>query len=182
MAKRTKKRIVPPSRKGEARKGQIKKPSAKTTVFEIDFDPTAQLKASVPAVDPPLPMPLSIHASADVLNRLWMIIDSRKDADPEVSHSARLLARGASRVAQKLGEEAVECLIEVMAGNRAGTIAESADVLYHLLVAWVHAGIRPEEVWQELQNRESVSHLTEGPSGPIKRLLGSLKVNTSKIP
>jgi phosphoribosyl-ATP pyrophosphohydrolase len=182
MAKQTKKKIAPAGRGGKALKRQSKKPRGKVTGFEIDFDLASQLKASPPAAHGRLPEALSIHANADVLNRLWMIIDSRKDADPEVSHSARLLARGAPRVAQKLGEEAVECLIEIMAGNRAGTIAESADLLYHLLVAWVHAGIRPEEVWQELQNRESVSHLTEGPNGPVKRLLGSLRVNTSKIP
>ena len=57
-----------------------------------------------------------------------------------------------------------------MAGNRVGLISESADVLYHLLVTWVHAGIRPEEVWQELQHRERVSHLTEGTDVPLKRL------------
>jgi phosphoribosyl-ATP pyrophosphohydrolase len=117
-----------------------------------------------------------------VLNRLWAIIDSRKTADPEISHSARLLARGPARVAQKLGEEAVECLIEVINGDRAGIISESADVLYHLLVAWVQSGIRPEEIWQELQHRENVSHLTEGSDGPLKRLLGSVQAKTSKIP
>jgi phosphoribosyl-ATP pyrophosphohydrolase len=182
MAKQTKKNVSPVGRRGKARKGQIKVARSEPNGFEVDFDPEAQLKASGSAAYAPLPKALRIHADADVLNRLWTIIDSRKDADPEVSHSARLLAKGSPRVAQKLGEEAVECLIEIMTGNRAGTIAESADLIYHLLVAWVAAGIRPEEVWQELQNRESVSHLTEGPHGPIKRLLGSLKVHTSKIP
>jgi phosphoribosyl-ATP pyrophosphohydrolase len=55
-------------------------------------------------------------------------------------------------------------------------------VLYHLLVTWVGAGIRPEEVWQELQQREQVSHLTEGEDIPLKRLLGSVQIGTSKIP
>jgi phosphoribosyl-ATP pyrophosphohydrolase len=182
MAKQTKKKSATAARGSKARKGHTKKPRSKATGFEIDFDLEAQLKARASTAYAPLPASLSIHANADVLNRLWTIIESRKDADPDVSHSARLLARGAPRVVQKLGEEAVECLIEVMVGNRAGTIAESADLLYHLLVAWVHMGIRPEEVWQELRNRESVSHLTEGPGDPIKRLLGALKVNTSKIP
>src|SRR6478736_662332 len=91
-------------------------------------------------------------------------------AHPGASHSARLLARGTPQVVQKLGEELVECLIEAMAENHAGLVAESADVLYHLLITWVNAGIHPEEVWAELTRREQVSHLTEGADVPLKRL------------
>ncbi|HEY0183346.1 MAG TPA: phosphoribosyl-ATP diphosphatase [Rhodopila sp.] len=117
-----------------------------------------------------------------MLDRLWAIIDSRRDADPEISHSARLLSRGTQRIAQKLGEEAVECLLELTAGNRLGLISESADVLYHLLVAWVSADVRPEEIWRELEQREKVSHLSEGNGIPLKRLLGSVQIGTTKIP
>jgi phosphoribosyl-ATP pyrophosphohydrolase len=138
-----------------------------------------QARSFEPALFPAVMEP---QASSEVLNRLWVLIESRKNADPAVSHSARLLARGTARVAQKLGEEAVECLIEAITGNRVGLIGESADVLYHLLVTWVGAGIRPEEVWQELQQREQVSHLTEGEDIPLKRLLGSVQIGTSKIP
>src|SRR5258708_10809649 len=120
--------------------------------------------------------PKRIGASPDVLDRLWKIIDSRKDFDSSVSHSAKLLARGTAQVVQKLGEELIECLIEAMAGNHAGLVAESADVLYHLLVTWVNAGIHPEEVWAELTRREEVSHLTEGI--PLKRILGEIQVGT----
>ena len=66
---------------------------------------------------------------------------SRKNADPAISHSARLLARGTAKIAQKFGEEAVECLIEAVGGHRTALIGESADVLYHLLVLWVDAGV-----------------------------------------
>src|SRR5215213_411735 len=92
-------------------------------------------------------------SSPEVLNRLWAIIESRKSADPVVSHSARLLAKGTPQIVQKLGEELVECLIEAMAGNHVGLVNESADLLYHLLVTWVNAGVRPEEVWVELARR-----------------------------
>jgi phosphoribosyl-ATP pyrophosphohydrolase len=170
MVKQTKKKPSAAARGSKARKGQTKKSQKKATGFKIDFDAASQRKANGSTAYALPAKALTSHANSDVLNRLWTIIDSRKDADPEVSHSARLLARGAPRVAQKLGEEAVECLIEIMVGNRVGTIAESADLLYHLLVSWVHTGIRPEEVWQELLNRESVSHLTEGSNGPIKRV------------
>jgi phosphoribosyl-ATP pyrophosphohydrolase len=121
-------------------------------------------------------------ANSDVLNRLWSIIDSRKEADPATSHSARLLARGTPQVVQKLGEELIECLIEAMAGNRVGLIAESADVLYHLLVTWVNAGVRPDEVWAELSRRENISHQTEEVEVPRNALLGGIEIGTTKIP
>ena len=121
-------------------------------------------------------------SGADVLNRLWTIIDSRKVADPALSHSARLLAKGTPQVVQKLGEEFVECLIESVAGNRDGLMRESADVLYHLLVTWVNAGLRPEEVWAELEQREKVSQMSEDSSLPLKRLLAKAQANTTKIP
>lgn len=98
---------------------------------------------------------------ARVLDRLWATVLSRKDADPNQSHSARLLSRGTEKVAQKFGEEAVECIIEAVAGNTTAMIGESADVLYHLLVLWVDAGLRPEQVWTELTRREGMSGLAE---------------------
>lgn len=113
-----------------------------------------KVSAPPPEVDLDLP-------DASVLDRLWSVVLSRRDADPALSHSARLLSRGTPKVAQKFGEEAVECLIEAVAGNREALIAESADVLYHLLVLWVDGGIRPGEVWNELQMREGVSGVAE---------------------
>jgi phosphoribosyl-ATP pyrophosphohydrolase len=106
---------------------------------------------------------------------------SRRDADPAVSHSARLLSRGTAKIAQKFGEEAVECLIEAVGGDTGALVAESADVLYHLLVMWVNAGIRPEAVWAELQRREGVSGIAEKASR-VRKLPGRLGVRTTKIP
>src|SRR3984957_8375944 len=79
---------------------------------------------------------IPIEPAADVLDRLWSVVLSRRDADPALSHSARLLSRGPAKVAQKFGEEAVECLIEAVRGDHDAVIAESADVLYHLIVVW----------------------------------------------
>jgi len=115
---------------------------------------------------------------ARVLDRLWSTILTRKDADPLVSHSARLLSRGINKVAQKFGEESVECLIEAVAGNRTALIAESADVLYHLLVMLVAAGVRPEEVWAELVRREGVSGIAEKSARKVPVLIAE----TRKIP
>ena len=106
-----------------------------------------------------------------VLDRLHALVTARRDADPRRSHSARLLARGTRKVAQKLGEETFECLIEAVAGEREGLVGESADVLYHLVVLWVDQGIAPADVWAELKRREGVSGLDEkasrtpGPNG-----------------
>ena len=111
---------------------------------------------------------------AEVLDRLWAVVQARRNADPAQSHSARLLGRGTAKVAQKFGEEAVECLIEAVAGNRMALVAESADVLYHLLVLWVDAGVRPGEVWDELVRREGVSGIAEKAARP--------RIETRKIP
>ncbi|WP_082012418.1 phosphoribosyl-ATP diphosphatase [Belnapia sp. F-4-1] len=104
---------------------------------------------------------------AAVLDRLWDTVESRRLAgDAATSHSARLMARGTAKVAQKLGEEAVECVIEATLGHRTETVLESADLLYHLVVVWVDAGIRPEEVWAELRRREGISGIAEKAARP----------------
>jgi phosphoribosyl-ATP pyrophosphohydrolase len=119
--------------------------------------------------------------SAAVLDRIWSVVVSRRAADPEVSHSARLLARGTAKIAQKFGEEAVECLIEATRGNRDALIAESADVLYHLIVMWVDGGIRPEDVWNELHRREGLSGIAERASR-VRALPIMVGARTKKIP
>ena len=114
-------------------------------------------------------------ATGDVLDRLFSVVLQRRTASPALSHSARLLSRGTAKVAQKFGEEAVECLIEAVAGNRDALVGESADVLYHLMVMWVAAGVDPAQVWSELQRREGVSGLQEKAARP-KVLLGTTKI------
>ncbi len=115
------------------------------------------------------------ESGADVLDRLYAVVVERRTADPARSHSARLLSRGTAKVAQKFGEEAVECLIEAVAGNPAALIGESADVLYHLLVMWVASGVTPDQVWAELRRREGVSGIDE-------KAARIRPVGTSKIP
>ncbi len=102
-------------------------------------------------------------ASADehVLDRLYVVIDSRKGADPESSYTARLFSRGRAQIAKKLGEEAVEALIEGIKGDRPKLVAESADMLYHLLTLWAATGVRPKAVWTELARREGLSGIAE---------------------
>lgn len=99
--------------------------------------------------------------TAAALERLFATIEARKGADPAASYTAALLAGGAERIAKKLGEEAVETVIAALGGERERLVAESADLLYHLLVAWAQAGVRPEDVWAELARREGTSGLEE---------------------
>ena len=95
------------------------------------------------------------------LDRLWQIIQSRREADPQSSYTARLFARGRAKIAQKLGEEAVEAVIEGVKDNPSALVGESADLLYHLLVLWAAAGVSPAEVAAELTRREGSSGITE---------------------
>ena len=96
-----------------------------------------------------------------VLDRLWQIIQSRRNADPQSSYTARLFVRGRAKIAQKLGEEAVETVIEGVGENSAALVAESADLIYHLLVLWAAAGVSPTEVAAELARREGMSGIEE---------------------
>ena len=96
-----------------------------------------------------------------VLERLWQTIQSRRGADPQTSYTARLLGRGQAKIAQKLGEEAIEAVIEGVRGDRDKLVGESADLLYHLLVLWAATGVEPAAVALELQARESSSGIDE---------------------
>ena len=95
------------------------------------------------------------------LDRLWNVIQSRRGADPESSYTARLFTRGRAKIAQKLGEEAIETVIEGVADNPAALVGESADLLYHLLVLWAAAGVSPADVAAELVRREGTSGIAE---------------------
>ena len=92
-----------------------------------------------------------------VLDRLFRVIESRRDADPEKSYVARLLRKGPAKLAQKVGEEAVETAIAAAALGHQALVEESADLLFHLLVLWVGTGVQASEVWAELARREGTS-------------------------
>ena len=95
------------------------------------------------------------------LERLWQVIESRRNADPETSYTAKLLMRGRRKAAQKLGEEAVEAVIEAARHDNPALIGESADLLFHLFVLWAACGISPSDVAAELMHREGTSGLDE---------------------
>lgn len=95
------------------------------------------------------------------LARLAATINARRDADPESSWTARLLASGPEACAAKFGEEAVEAIIEAVKGDRERLVAEAADVMYHLLVMCAARGVTLAEIEAELAGRESKSGIAE---------------------
>ena len=95
------------------------------------------------------------------LDRLFKVIESRKGADPASSYTAKLFKDGRDKIAGKLGEEAIETVIALLGETPDRVASESADLLYHLLVAWAEAGVRPEDVWAELERRQGTSGLDE---------------------
>jgi phosphoribosyl-ATP pyrophosphohydrolase len=97
----------------------------------------------------------------DSINRLYQAALSCRHDDPSTSRTARLLRSGRSKMAKKLAEEAVEVVIDAMNGDRFAVIKESADLLYNLVVLWVAAGIRPEDVWKEMDRRERLLGIAE---------------------
>ena len=95
------------------------------------------------------------------LDRLAQTIADRKSADPESSWTAKLLAKGPEKCAEKFGEEAVEAIIEAVKGDRAKLTAEAADVLYHLLVMLAARDVTLDEVLAELDRRMGTSGIAE---------------------
>ena len=98
---------------------------------------------------------------AETLKRLAATIEARKGADASSSYTAKLLAGGPERAAKKFGEEAVEAVIAAVKGDRAELIAESADVLYHLLVVLKARDVALQDVLSQLEARTARSGLAE---------------------
>ncbi len=97
----------------------------------------------------------------NALTRLAATIEARKTADPESSWTAKLLAKGPEKCAEKFGEEAVEAIIEAVKGDKAKLTAEAADVLYHLLVMLAARDVTLADVLAELEKRAGTSGIAE---------------------
>ncbi|MBX9797004.1 phosphoribosyl-ATP diphosphatase [Sphingomonas sp.] len=97
----------------------------------------------------------------DPLDRLEATIRARRGAAPDSSYVARLFTRGRAKIAQKLGEEAVEAAIAAVQDDAAALTAEAADLMFHLLVLLADAGLSLNDVRAELARREGVSGIDE---------------------
>ena len=98
---------------------------------------------------------------ADSLDRLYEAVLAAQSADPATSRTARLLRAGRGKMAKKLAEEAVEVVIDAMAGQTEAVVKESADLIYNLVVLWVASGIHPKDVWAEMARRERLFGIAE---------------------
>ena len=98
---------------------------------------------------------------SDSLERLYLAVIAARDLDPATSRTARLFQRGPSKMAKKLAEEAIEVVIDAVNGNAPAVVRESADLLYNLTVLWAAAGVKPEDVWREMERREDMLGIAE---------------------
>lgn len=103
----------------------------------------------------------------DMFERLFVIFDERKNANPEESYVAKMYLKGRSKIAKKVGEEGVEVALAAVENKERGLVKESADLLFHLLLLWHQAGVKPEDVAAELARREGTSGIAEKKSRPM---------------
>jgi len=98
---------------------------------------------------------------SDVLNRLAELMEQRKSAEPDSSYVAKLYAKGMDSILKKVGEEATETVIAAKGGDKAQIVYETADLWFHCLVMLAKAGLKPQDVLDELARREGLSGLDE---------------------
>lgn len=103
-----------------------------------------------------------------VLSDLAATISARRNADPDSSWTAKLLAKGPEKCAEKFGEEAVEAIIEAVKGDRDALVSEAADVLFHLLVMLESRDVPLDDVLAELNRRQGTSGIAEKAARPAK--------------
>jgi len=92
-----------------------------------------------------------------IIEKLYEVLEQRKDADPETSYVAKLYEGGAEKISRKVMEEALETVLEAVKGDSEKLAAESADLLFHLMVLWAQQGVKPAEVFAILEERLGTS-------------------------
>ena len=93
----------------------------------------------------------------DMFDRLEATIRARRGTDGDRSYTASLFAKGRAKIAQKLGEEAVETVIAACSGDDRTIVPEAADLMFHLIVLLADAGLSLDDVRAELARREGMS-------------------------
>jgi phosphoribosyl-ATP pyrophosphohydrolase len=120
---------------------------------------------------------------SDSLERLYLAVIAAKDLDPATSRTARLFQRGPTKMAKKLAEEAIEVVIDAVNGNPTAVVRESADLLYNLTVLWASAGVRPADVWREMERRERLLGIAEKlPKSAVKIAKVAPQVQVARRP
>ena len=98
---------------------------------------------------------------SEILTQLETTIRLRRSADPASSYVAKLSAAGRAKIAQKLGEEAVETVIAAMSGDREAVTSEAADLMFHLAVLLADMDLSFDDVLNEIARREGTSGIAE---------------------
>jgi phosphoribosyl-ATP pyrophosphohydrolase len=98
---------------------------------------------------------------SETLNRLAELLEQRKSADPQTSYVAKLYAKGMDSILKKVGEEAAETIIAAKNGDNELLIYETADLWFHTMVMLAQAGLKPQDILDELARREGLSGLVE---------------------
>ena len=106
--------------------------------------------------------------TTDILDRLYNIVLERRKADPDKSYIAKRLQQGTAKIAQKVGEEAVETIIAAMQKDKKEVVSESADMIFHWLMLLADAGVPLSDVMKELERREGISGLDEKANRKLK--------------
>ena len=97
----------------------------------------------------------------DTLDTLEATIRARRGADPTTSYTAKLFAKGRGKIAQKVGEEAVETVIAALTEDKAALVGEATDLMFHLLVLLAECDVLLDDIRAEIRQREGVSGIDE---------------------
>jgi phosphoribosyl-ATP pyrophosphohydrolase len=113
-----------------------------------------------------LPLPKGATAnplpSSEAIARLWSALDDHMQLQaPVPARTAKLVNAGDRKMSQKLVEEAGEAALAAILKDRTELVRESADLIYHLTLLWASLGVRPEEIWAEMAEREAAYGLAE---------------------
>jgi len=108
---------------------------------------------------------------SDSIARLHAAIQASRAGDVVSGRAAKLLSEGTTKIAKKMAEEAVEVGLEAVQGKREAVVSESVDLIYNLCVLWVNAGIRPEDIWREMERRERLL----GIAGKLPKAVAGLR-------
>ena len=91
--------------------------------------------------------------TGEIIDTLFKLIEERKKSKSKGSYTSFLFNKGMNKIAQKVSEETAETIIEAVQGKKKLAVQESCDLLYHLIVMWAKLGVKPDEIWNELDKR-----------------------------
>lgn len=123
-----------------------------------------------------------VGSMTDSISKLYKAVMAARDLDPARSRTSRLLRSGQAKMVKKLAEEAIEVGIDAMNGDTEAVVRESADLLYNLTVLWAASGIRPADVWAEMERREELLGIAEKLPKQSEKVTKHAELTGAKLP